>query len=207
MLKLRPFIYNIIIGSYIIRVPAWIVIPLAYLKCLVEGRRSRSRRRQFDASAQRWHPLPTCYTSRLSILLRMCQFYSTFCPLPRDIRSLAPASVTGACFVFLSVSRFRSAADSVAATSSVGVIFVRCYNTKSGKEKEKHIIIICYACHLSRCWRQLQSNSANLLNADNLVSAPSRSRYSSPSWASLIIFRIWFILIIYKHFVFKKKAK
>lgn len=108
-------------------------------------------------------------SSRLSILLRMCQFYSTFCPLPRDIRSLAPASVTGACFVFLSVSRFRSAADASAATDAVGVIFVRCYNTKSGKEKEKHIIIICYACHLSRCWRQLQSNSANLLNADKII--------------------------------------
>lgn len=126
-------------------------------------------------------------SSRLSILLlRMCQFYSTFCPLPWDIRSLAPASVTDACFVFLSVSRFRS--DSAAATDASGVIFVRCYNTRSGKEKEKHIIIICYACHLSRSWRQLQSDSANLLNADNLLSAPSRSRSSSPSWASLMPF-------------------
>lgn len=128
-------------------------------------------------------------SSRLSILLlRMCQFYSIFCPLPRDIRSLAPASVTDACFVFLSVSRFRSAADSAAATDASGVIFVRCYNIKSGKKKEKHIIIICYACHLSRSWRQLQSESANLLNADNLLFAPSRSRSASPSWTCLIFF-------------------
>lgn len=112
----RPLVYNniIIIVSYIIldRLPTWAT--LSACSKVIPG---RSRRRQFDASVQRWHPLARCYTSpsRLglcaspSLSLVSCpecvNFIAHFAHFHESSEASLPASVTDASFVFLSVAR------------------------------------------------------------------------------------------------------